>query len=33
MSPAQVFPNIIGYQYILQLQNSFVETEFCSFLI
>ena len=32
MSPAQMFPNITGQQYILQIQNIFVETVFCSFL-
>ena len=27
-----MFPNITGQQYILQIQNIFVETVFCSFL-
>ena len=27
-----MFPNLTGYQYILQIQNIFVETVFCSFL-
>ena len=26
-----MFPNITGWQYILQIQNIFVETAFCSF--
>ena len=32
MSPTQIFPNIRGQQYILQILNIFVETVFCSFL-
>ena len=32
MSLARTFPNITGQHYILQLQNIFVETVFCSFL-
>ena len=32
MISAQMFPNIKGYQYILPIQNIFVEKVFCSFL-
>ena len=32
MSPPKMFPNISCKQYILQLQNMYVQTIFCSFL-